>query len=193
MYRDHDVIIAKLAALFPKTFFPNPRQRVPLKTNIVADVERQGCQELIGADVSAAVDWYMGHIGYLMMLSAAAGKPRVDLNGKLVSKVTAQEARVAKQKVDEIHLQKLSFTANPMYRVMNQGTDLMKKVTIQQDVPTNHRAGLPSAELVAGVQKKLARVTSLLESEDDQFKADFLETVLKDISADVDALREQLK
>jgi hypothetical protein len=41
--------------------------------------------------------------------------------------------------------------------------------------------------------KKLTRVNSLLESEDDEFKAEFLAKVLRELKADADALLEQIK
>jgi hypothetical protein len=46
--QDHKEIIERLAALFP-------RLRRPLKKNIVLDIEKQGCSNLIGVDVGAAV------------------------------------------------------------------------------------------------------------------------------------------
>jgi sRNA-binding protein len=78
-----------LAYLFPKAFFENLRQRVPLKQNIVADIERQGCNDLLGVDVAAAVDYYTNHIGYYIC-SAAAGRPRVDLEEQPVNTVTPE-------------------------------------------------------------------------------------------------------
>ena len=192
--QDHKVVIAKLAALFPKAFFEEPKKRVPLKSAIVADVQKQGCDELMGFDVGTAIDFYMSHLGYQMSLRAP-GKPRVDLNGKLVSKVTVQEAKAAQRKVDEIHedmnARDLAAQGNPMHRVVNQGTDLMRKVTAPP-LP-NPRLELPPVELVNSITKKMARVANVLESEDDEFKAEFLEKVLREVRADVDAMLAKVR
>jgi sRNA-binding protein len=189
--QDHKIVIAKLAELFPKTFFEDSRQRVPLKHNIVADVEKQGCNDLIGYDVGKAIDFYISHVGYQMILTHA-GRPRVDLNGKAVTKVTAQEARAAQQKVDEIHA---GWNAqNPMSRVRNLGTDLMRKVDASPRLPSpDPRLELSATELVTSMEKKLTRITSLLESEDDEFKAEFLRKVVRELKADADAMLEQIK
>jgi sRNA-binding protein len=178
--------------LFPRAFFEDPRKRVPLKANIVADIEKQGCQELIGANVGATIDWYTSHVGYQKVLSNAIGRPRVDLNGRPSSKVTAQEARIAQQKVEEIYeemnAQRASVQSNPMYRVAHQGHDLMKKVTAPDP-----RFDLSLEELLASITKKGTRASSLVASDDDEFKAEFLKKVLTGMRDDVDAMLEKLK
>jgi ProP effector len=193
--QDHDVIIAKLARLFPKAFFVDPKQRIPLKHGIIRDVEEQGCQDLIGVDIEAAVGWYMTHVGYYYCL--IAGEPRVDLNGKPGSKVTAQEAKVAQQNVTDarnvMKTKKSAAVTNPMQHVAHLGQDLMRKVEAPRLTPPNPRLELSPADLVVSMTKKLTRVSGLLDSEDDEFRAEFLEKVLKELRADIDELSTRIK
>src|SRR5262249_21107356 len=58
-------------------------------------------RELAHYNVGAAVDWYCNHIGYDYGLQA--GKDRINLDGKLVGKVTLKEATEAKKRVDSKH------------------------------------------------------------------------------------------
>jgi sRNA-binding protein len=101
--QDHNEVIAILARLFPKAFFVNPRMRVPLKFNIVADIEKQGCNDLLPYDVGPAVDWYMGHYGYEVMLGRSAGEWRVDLDGNQVVRVTEQEAQPLRKEPSKLN------------------------------------------------------------------------------------------
>jgi sRNA-binding protein len=192
--QDHKEVIAKLAYLFPKAFFEEPRQRVPLKANIVADIEKQACADLIGVDVSAAVDFYMSHIGYQISLSTP-GKTRVDLDGNLVNKVTEQEAAIAQRRANEaaqnMKAAKIAFNSNPI----DHGTELMSKATTMRDEASANqkRSNQSPADLLTSATKKLARATTLLDSEEDEFKAMFLEKVLKETRADLDAILARLR
>jgi sRNA-binding protein len=191
--QDHREVIAKLARLFPKAFFEEPRQRVPLKANITADIEKLGCADLIGVDVAGAVDFYMTHIGY-QICSSTAGRTRVDLDGNPIKKVTAQEAAVAQRKASEagqnIQAKRIAFSSNANGAI-DPGINLMRKVpTVRED---EKRANQSPADLLAGATKKLARATSLLDSEEDEFKAMFLEKVLKETKADLDAMLARLR
>jgi sRNA-binding protein len=189
--QDHREVVAKLARLFPKTFFEEPRQRVPLKENITADIEKLGCADLTGADVEAAVDFYTSHIGYYIC-SATAGRTRIDLDGKPGKKVTAQEAAVAQRKANEagqdIQVRKIAFSSNANGAI-DPGISLMRKVVREDD----KRANQSPAELLAGATKKLVRAASLLDSEEDEFKVMFLEKVLKETKADLDAMLTRLR
>jgi sRNA-binding protein len=95
-HQDHNEVIGVLAQLYPKAFFIDPRQRLPLKKNIVADLAAAADRELAFYDVGAAVDWYCGHIGYDYALHA--GRERVDLHGTVVGKVSEQETLAAQQR-----------------------------------------------------------------------------------------------
>jgi sRNA-binding protein len=90
--------IRMLAERYPKCFFEEPRQRLPLKKNILADLQNDGfpaAYELL----SAAVDWYMSHFSYRYALEA--GAKRVDLNGREVGTVTELEHATAQKKIKE--------------------------------------------------------------------------------------------
>ncbi len=92
--------IQMLAEKYPKCFFTIPRQRRPLKKNIVADLQKDGISmaiELIGA----SVDWYKSHISY--QYSLEAGAKCLDLEGKEAGTVTELEQRAAQKKILEIH------------------------------------------------------------------------------------------
>jgi sRNA-binding protein len=54
--------IELLAELYPKCFFLDPRQRRPLKHNIVADLIKDGVQ-LAHELLHAAIQWYQTHFG----------------------------------------------------------------------------------------------------------------------------------
>jgi sRNA-binding protein len=91
--QDHNEVIRILASLYPKTFFAEPKQRRPLKLNIVADLSKADDAELADYNVGTAIDWYISHIGYDH--SCIAGAKRLNLDGKEVSRVTESEARDA--------------------------------------------------------------------------------------------------
>jgi sRNA-binding protein len=88
-----------LANRYPKCFFTNPRQRRPLKKNIINDLEKDGAP-LASELLAEGVQWYMSHIGYLSVLEG--GLKRVDINGDAVGTVTELEAHVAAKKLEEI-------------------------------------------------------------------------------------------
>jgi sRNA-binding protein len=102
MSQDHNEVIRLLCELYPKSFFIDSKQRRPLKQNILADIEKLGDPQLAGFDVEAALGWYMSHIGYDMACQVA-GTQRVDLDGRPVGKITASEAREAKERVAMKH------------------------------------------------------------------------------------------
>ena len=192
--QDHNEIIARLAHLFPKTFFENPRQRAPLKIDIVSDIEKQGCAELIGVDLGEAVEWYISHIGYAYCM-ATPGKARVDLDGNQVSKVTEQEASVAQQKIDKYNADKFRMkhlTSVQTIQPINENEQLRRTAVRESAAADNERANRSDAELIENATKKLARATSLLNSEDDEFKARFLMQVLKEVRADIDVMLQRL-
>jgi sRNA-binding protein len=101
VYRDDAETIGILCKLYPKCFFLNPRQRRPLKTSIIDDIEQEDEPELAGCNIDTALAWYTGHIGY--DYACVTGAERVDLDGKAVGKVTATEAREAQDRIDYKH------------------------------------------------------------------------------------------
>jgi sRNA-binding protein len=98
-------VIRKLAEQYPKTFFDNPKLRVPVMKNVVTALLRDGfpmANELI----SESVDWYMSHLSYQYNLEA--GKKRINLHGTEEGTVTEQEERIAKRKIADINEKKLA-------------------------------------------------------------------------------------
>jgi len=95
---DNEAVIGMLCAHFPKTFFENPRQRRPLKKNIVSDIIKDESFDVAPEAIDAAVGWYESNIGmdYAM---AVVGAQRIDLNGKEVERITEAEAAIARQNV----------------------------------------------------------------------------------------------
>jgi sRNA-binding protein len=188
----HKNTIAQLASLFPKTFFEEARQRRPLKHDIVKDIESLGCNDLIGVDVDAAVDFYISHVGYQIHLSTP-GTMRIDLDGNQVSRVTEQEARIAQQTAAKINEARKTRAPAPLNgsepSPPNDRMIAVRKAAIAEQ----KRAGVPPTELLASAAKKLGRATSLLDSDDDdEFRSRFVETVLMEVKADIDAVIARL-
>jgi ProP effector len=81
-------LIEKLAAAYPKAFFPNQADRRPLKLGIHHDLNSDKGHGLTGAEVRQAVGWYCQSLGYLAAMTL--GAPRIDLNGMPAGRVTAE-------------------------------------------------------------------------------------------------------
>ena len=94
---ENEDVIRKLAEKYPKCFFVDPRQRRPLKKNILADLQNDGFPAAY-EPMSAAIEWYMSHFSYRYALEA--GAKRVDLNGKEVGTVTEQETSLLRRKTE---------------------------------------------------------------------------------------------
>src|SRR5437764_7834413 len=96
--REREETIEALCAAYPKTFFADPRHRLPLKHNIEQDIEaelaRNKNSRLLDHDISDALEWYCSHVGY-KRICGIAGSGRIDLRGVVVAKVTEAEARAA--------------------------------------------------------------------------------------------------
>jgi sRNA-binding protein len=95
---ESEAVIRLLAEKYPKCFFENPRIRRPLKPNILVDLERDGFPAAHD-QITAALDWYRSHFGYLYALQA--GAKRIDLDGKEVDTVTEVEQNAAQKKIQE--------------------------------------------------------------------------------------------
>jgi sRNA-binding protein len=124
-------IIRMLVDKYPQTFFQEPRQRRPLKKDIVIDLQDDGFAVAPGP-LKKAVDWYQSHFGYHYSLQA--GSPRIDLNGKAVAKVTSQEAMKAKDFIAERQRELSEISRNPIEtvtsfnRVVTRSEDATRKV-----------------------------------------------------------------
>jgi hypothetical protein len=58
-------VIRKLADQYPKTFFDNPRLRVPLMRNMVTALQKDGFP-IVGELTSESIDWYKSHLAISM-------------------------------------------------------------------------------------------------------------------------------
>ncbi len=87
--------VRHLADKYPACFFEDPRQRRPLKSSIISDLEGDGATD----ELIAGADFYTRDWDYQRCLQA--GAERVDLNGKKAGVVTEQEQRNARRRVRE--------------------------------------------------------------------------------------------
>ena len=85
---ENEATVLQLVEKYPKCFFEDPRQRVPIKKSIRDDLQAEGFPADYGL-ISSAVDWYESHFSYQYALEP--GRKRIDLNGKEVGTVTEQE------------------------------------------------------------------------------------------------------
>jgi sRNA-binding protein len=98
-----EATIERLAEAYPRCFFADPKQRIPLKKSIIDDLLKDGfpvAKELL----VASVEWYQSHMRYQYAL--VTGAPRVDLLGKTGSKVTEQEHKAAQKQIEVIARQR---------------------------------------------------------------------------------------
>jgi len=90
-------MIALLCETYPKTFFLYERRRVPLKLGIRNDIMRAMGSGIDPAQASAAVGWalrmYCSNSFYLDKIRT--GAKRIDLDGKEVGCVSAEQAKGA--------------------------------------------------------------------------------------------------
>jgi sRNA-binding protein len=92
--------IRKLADIYPKCFFEDPKLRRPLKQNILADLQKDGvplAQDL----TTTAVAFYQSNFSY--QYSLYAGNKRIDLNGVEVGTVTEKEYMAAQVEIKAAH------------------------------------------------------------------------------------------
>lgn len=93
---ENEATIRQLANKYPKCFFEDPHQRLPLNKSIAIDLQNDGFPAAYELIVSA-IAWYMKHFAYQYALQA--GAKRIDLNGKEVGTVTEQEYLAAQNKI----------------------------------------------------------------------------------------------
>jgi len=124
---------------YPRTFFSDPRRRVPLKHGIEEDIEADLAEnknsKLLGYDIDDTVEWYRSHVGYKKACSVA-GNGRVDLRGAVVAKVTEAEARIAEQESQEAFAE---------IEARKQKQTLPKFIT-QPPIPVRQARALPVAD-----------------------------------------------
>jgi len=135
-------VIHKLAEHYPKTFFDNPKLRVPLMKNVTTALQRDGfpiASELIGE----SVDWYQSHIGYQHQLQA--GRKRIDLAGRESGAVTELEERATRKKITEYNEKKLAD--RNLFDPIKTATALVDAQRIAQDQLRKIDAPSPKIEI----------------------------------------------
>jgi ProP effector len=89
-----------LASTWPNCFRVKPRERIPLKVGIGADLAAAVAGAITDAEIAIAMRVYVGNKRYLKALRE--GATRIDLDGNPVGAVTAKEAAYAKTRIAKI-------------------------------------------------------------------------------------------
>jgi ProP effector len=90
-------VIALLAEQFPAAFSVLERHRKPLKLGIRDDVLAAMAGAVTAEEVTAALRFYTGNVGYLR--TSIEGAPRVGLDGQPAGQVSADEAAHARERL----------------------------------------------------------------------------------------------
>ena len=85
-----------LIARYPQALFEDPRERKPLKIGIHKDVLADDANALAGYQLTSAMRWYTGALGYQLAIKENA--ERVDLTGAAAGVVSAEDAKAAAEK-----------------------------------------------------------------------------------------------
>ncbi|MDF0583304.1 ProQ/FINO family protein [Bradyrhizobium yuanmingense] len=160
---ERELGVVALSREYPKTFFVDPKRRVPLKKAIEQDIKidlvRNKGSELRHYDIDCVVEWYCSHVGYHRACSFA-GVGRVDLNGMVVAKISAAEARIAGERAAqifaEIEMRKRQWQHQPQPGLVVAKPTLVYK----RALPINQ--SLNSIEMLAAVEKQIVVVKNLL-------------------------------
>jgi ProP effector len=96
-YDEIAAAIALLAERFPKTFFVFERRRKPLKLKIHLDLQTALDGAVTPDELSRALHFYCGNVGYLRAMLCGAW--RVDLSGNPPGAVSAAEEAHAREKL----------------------------------------------------------------------------------------------
>jgi sRNA-binding protein len=102
---ENENVIRMLCEHYPKTFFDEPKQRRPLKSDIEADIIKDANFAVAPEMIVAVIEWYRSHVS-MAYATTMAGSKRIDLDGREVGTVTAQEALAAQQFVYEFNAAK---------------------------------------------------------------------------------------
>src|ERR1700676_891244 len=134
---ENNEYIRLLATHYPKCFVEEPRQRRPLKHNIVADIKKDTTFDVTPEKITDAVEWYQSHIGYAYQ-SKIQGTPRIDLGGNGVSTVTEAEALAAQQRINDFNQEKHERNAA-------LGVAMVRNGVSDRPVPLPHKAKATTA------------------------------------------------
>jgi sRNA-binding protein len=126
-----DEMIEYLAATYPKAFFTQPQLKMPLKKNIVPDLEKD--RVLDDEKRQSAVSFYQHDWNYEQAL--VAGAKRINLSGEEVGTVTEQEATEARRRVQMAKQEHREKVKSPIAVARNLNangkisTDQLSKIT----------------------------------------------------------------
>ena len=159
--KDREIAISALCEEYPKTFFTDPKRRVPLKHGIEKDIEAELAtnknSRLLDYNIVDAVEWYCSHVGYKRACSTA-GNGRIDLRGTIASRVTEAEARIAEQEAAEIFAD---------IEARRRHTTLLPRFIAQPSPPPQPQSlpvdtNLTSMQMLQEIEKQLALVRTIL-------------------------------
>jgi hypothetical protein len=158
--KDRESAISALCSEYPKTFFVDPKRRVPLKYGIERDIEAElainKSSGLLDHDIADTIEWYCSHVGYKVACSTA-GNSRIDLHGTIVSRVTEAEARIAEQEAAEIFAEiearKRQMAVLPRFIVQPPPPQ-------PQSLPVD--TNLNSMQMLQEIEKQIALVRTIL-------------------------------
>jgi sRNA-binding protein len=179
-----DDYIKLLAEHYPKAFFETTQRRLPLKSDINVDLKERGpiTNPVIVDDV---LYFYTDHIGY--HYATKAGASRVDLDGKVVAKVTAAEQREAEQRIADIRV----MMEERKKQQANGDDDFVEE-------KPRRRAVIPATVLPSDEQALFTRIENLvlkarsLRMENEDFGAELSVKALELVRAAVDKLIEKV-
>jgi len=138
---DKELVIQKLVSHYPKCFFAEPRMRLPLKKNILGDLEGDGFP-FTREEIIAVIEWYQSHVGYLRALQA--GTKRIDLNGKAVGTVTQKEWDAALERLRDIKQLKQKQDATQTLSTLHAAGHITDDQLRKLDAPSMKAKNLPS-------------------------------------------------
>lgn len=92
--------LPQLAEKYPRAFFADGRERKPLKVGIHQDILADADNTLAAYQLTSALRWYTGAYAYQCKLTE--GTPRIDLQGEVSGKVTADDAAAAAARAQAI-------------------------------------------------------------------------------------------
>lgn len=149
---ESEQIVRMLGEKYPQCFFENPKLRRPLKKDIVDDMINDGFPAA-PALLTAAVNWYQSHFGYHYALQA--GAERIGLNGKVVTKVTPQEATAAQnyiadrqREMNERNKNSPIEAVTSLYRAGKVPDDALRKIPAFKEPSPNIPAANSGADPV---------------------------------------------
>jgi sRNA-binding protein len=161
---DSEHAIRVLAERYPRCFFQEPRLRRPLKHDIIADLQQDGCP-LANELMIAALNWYQGAFAYLYALQA--GARRFDLDGNEVGTVTPQEASEAIRQIQEANARNATKTLIGLHNAGRIPDDQLKKLDASP-LPVLKSKATMAPELMRVQEAVAAANTALNNCNDNQ-------------------------